>query len=607
MNCKECEKRRCPSCGSAENCNACLYVGGDYMEVRDWLSDINIPAAGEPFDCVEVRFKNGRKDFYRNTNKLPLAVGDIVAVESSPGHDIGCVMLTGELVRVQMRRKKQDPASGEIRKVYRVATQKDIDIWQTAISREQKTLVRTREICDNLGLVMKLSDVEYQGDNLKATFYYTAEGRVDFRQLIKELAGAFGVRIEMRQIGLRQEAARVGSIGSCGRELCCTTWLSDFRSVNTSAARTQRLSLNPQKLAGQCGKLKCCLNFELDVYVDALKGFPQSDAPLRTEKGSAYFQKMDVFKGMYWYAYDFEIMNWIGLPVSAVAEIQRLNRKGEKPESLEMYVEQEDDRPKERRAESTELKAVEEGELTRFDKRSSGRGGRDSNRRRENNRDNNRGREDRRRDDRQRDERNNRSAGEGEKREADGNNGSAEREGRRENGRGRDNNRRRDRRRDDRPREERQREDRDGRAGGENREGEQNSGESGSRSDNRRRENNRDNGRGRDDRRRDGRSREDRLREDRGDRSGDENREGAQNAGENGGRSDNRRRENNRDNIRGRDDRRRGDRSREGRPCEDRGDRSGGEIREGAQNAGENGGRSDSRSQGERKDGADHE
>ena len=375
MNCKECAKRRCPSFGTSEKCNVCLYTGGDYLETRDWLSDIDIPTvAAEAFDCVEVRFKNGRKGFYRNVNRLPLAMGDIVAVESSPGHDIGCVMLVGEMARLQMRRKKEDPANPEIRKVYRVATQKDIEIWQTAISREKKTLVRTREICDNLGLVMKLSDVEFQGDNLKATFYYTAEGRVDFRQLIKELAGAFGVRIEMRQIGLRQEAARVGSIGSCGRELCCTTWLTDFRSVNTSAARVQRLSLNPQKLAGQCGKLKCCLNFELDVYADALKGFPASDVPLRTEKGIAYFQKMDVFKGMYWYAYDFEAMNWIGLRVASVSEIQRLNRRGEKPESLELYVEQ--DEPAEKSGEEmTALKAVEEGEITRFD-RNTGRSSR---------------------------------------------------------------------------------------------------------------------------------------------------------------------------------------------------------------------------------------
>ena len=180
MNCKECTKRRCPSFGSSEKCNVCLYTGGDYLEVRDWLADVAQPQAGEAFDCVEVRFKNGRKGFYRNVNRLPLSAGDIVAVESSPGHDIGCVMLTGQLARLQMRRKKEDPPSPELRKVYRLATQKDIDGWQTAIAREQKTLVRTREICDNLGLVMKLSDVEYQGDNLKATFYYTADGRVDF-------------------------------------------------------------------------------------------------------------------------------------------------------------------------------------------------------------------------------------------------------------------------------------------------------------------------------------------------------------------------------------------------------------------------------------------
>lgn len=443
MNCKECAKRRCPSFGSSEKCNVCLYTGGDYLEVRDWLSDINIPSAGEAFDCVEVRFKNGRKEFYRNVNRLPLSVGDIVAVESNPGHDMGCVMLTGELVRLQMRRKKENPENPEIKKIYRIATQKDIDIWQTAISREKKTLVRTREICDNLGLVMKLSDVEYQGDNLKATFYYTAEGRVDFRQLIKELAGAFGVRVEMRQIGLRQEAARVGSIGSCGRELCCTTWLTDFRSVNTSAARTQRLSLNPQKLAGQCGKLKCCLNFELDVYVDALKGFPHTDTPLKTEKGIAFFQKMDVFKGMYWYAYDFEVMNWIGLHVNAIAEIQALNRRGERPESLEMYVEQEESRPKGRKQEGTELKAVEEGELTRFDKRSSGKGRRDDRRR-----------GDRRRDDRPREPRPEKENG-GEKGQQND-----RREGRPANGP--DN-----RRRDDRPREprrERENNDENGRS-----------------------------------------------------------------------------------------------------------------------------------------------
>ncbi len=370
MKCNECIKRRCLRAGNADSCSACTYSGGNFLDVSDWLSDIGLPSGREPFDCVEVRFKNGRKGFYRNVNKLAVSAGDVVAVESTPGHDIGIVSLSGELARIQMRKKGEDPSSPEMKKLYRTATQKDIDTWQTAISREKKTLVRTREICQNLGLTMKLSDVEYQGDNLKATFFYTAEGRVDFRQLIKELAAAFGVRIEMRQIGLRQEAARVGSIGSCGRELCCTTWLTDFRSVNTSAARYQRLSLNPQKLAGQCGKLKCCLNFELDVYVDAMRDFPDTDAALLTEKGKAHFQKMDVFKGMYWYAYDFEFMNWIGLTVDAVRKIQQENKAGGKPESLEIFI-REDVKPKSKRQEQSEMKSIEEEELTRFDKKRS--------------------------------------------------------------------------------------------------------------------------------------------------------------------------------------------------------------------------------------------
>lgn len=380
MKCNECIKRRCLRAGNADSCSACTYKGGNFLDVSDWFSDISLPGGREPFDCVEVRFKNGRKGFFRNVNKLAVSAGDVVAVESTPGHDIGIVSLSGELVRVQMRKKGEDPFSPDMKKLYRIATQKDIDTWQTAISREKKTLVRTREICQNLDLTMKLSDVEYQGDNLKATFFYTAEGRVDFRQLIKELAAAFGVRIEMRQIGLRQEAARVGSIGSCGRELCCTTWLTDFRSVNTSAARYQRLSLNPQKLAGQCGKLKCCLNFELDVYVDAMKDFPDTDTALLTEKGKAYFQKMDVFKGMYWYAYDFEFMNWIGLPVDAVRKIQQENRSGGKPESLEIFI-REDVKPRSKRQEQSEMKSIEEEELTRFDKkRSADKGNRNSRR-----------------------------------------------------------------------------------------------------------------------------------------------------------------------------------------------------------------------------------
>lgn len=370
MNCQECNNCRCVRSSSEnENCNTCVYRNSYYLDVNDWLADIKLPSTSTPFDCVEVRFKNGRKGFYRNVNDLPLSQGDVVAVESTPGHDIGNVSLCGELARVQMIKKGEDPSSSEIKKIYRLATAKDIEVWKTAISREKSTLVRTREICDSLQLSMKLSDVEYQGDNLKATFYYTAEGRVDFRQLIKELAAAFSIRVEMRQIGLRQEAARVGGIGSCGRELCCTTWLTDFHSVNTTAARYQRLSLNPQKLAGQCGKLKCCLNFELDTYVDALKDFPSTEAPLHTEKGTAHFQKMDVFKGMYWYAYDFEFMNWIGLHVDAVRHIQALNARGEKVESIEEYVETTPNASSGKKTPAIEMKSIEEDSLTRFDKK----------------------------------------------------------------------------------------------------------------------------------------------------------------------------------------------------------------------------------------------
>ena len=374
MNCIECNNRRCMRSTTDECCNTCVYRNSYYLDVNDWLADIKLPSSSTPFDCVEVRFKNGRKAFYRNVNALPLSQGDVVAVESTPGHDIGNVSLCGELARVQMIKKGEDPSSPDIKKVYRLATPKDIEVWKTAISREKSTLVRTREICDSLQLSMKLSDVEYQGDNLKATFYYTAEGRVDFRQLIKELAAAFGIRVEMRQIGLRQEAARVGGIGSCGRELCCTTWLTDFHSVNTTAARYQRLSLNPQKLAGQCGKLKCCLNFELDTYVDALKDFPSTEIPLHTEKGTAHFQKMDVFKGMYWYAYDFEFMNWIGLHVNAVRHILSLNARGEKVESIEEYVDVTPSDTSSTKQAPIEMKSIEEDSLTRFDKKKKNKG-----------------------------------------------------------------------------------------------------------------------------------------------------------------------------------------------------------------------------------------
>jgi cell fate regulator YaaT (PSP1 superfamily) len=297
---------------------------------------MTLPSGQEPFDIVEVRFKNGRKHFFKN-EKLQLCMGEVIAVEGSPGHDIGTVSLTGELVRIQMKKKRVAIDSEEIKKVYRKASKRDIEIWEKSRNREVETQRRGREILGRLGLKMKLSDVEYQGDGNKATFYYTAEERIDFRQLIRDLAGAFSIRVEMKQVGLRQEAARLGGIGSCGRELCCSTWLTDFKKVNTASARYQQLSLNPQKLAGQCGKLKCCLNFELDTYLDALRSFPKQDTILKTEKGDAVFVKMDIFKEEFWYTYKNDSFKWYKLDLLQLKEIIEANKGGEVITSLEDY------------------------------------------------------------------------------------------------------------------------------------------------------------------------------------------------------------------------------------------------------------------------------
>lgn len=334
----------CTSCstndGSApKGCNNHGTCGTDScnkLTVFDWLSNMVTPGAAQ-FDAVEIRFKNSRKEFFRNANNLPLNIGDVVATEASPGHDIGIVTLTGELVRVQMKKKNIEPQA-ELPKVYRKATQKDIDVWSEFRMKEDRIQVRSREIAIELRLQMKISDVEFQGDGSKAIFYYTAEERVDFRQLIKEFAREFNTRIEMKQIGFRQEAARLGGVGSCGRELCCSTWLTDFRSVNTSAARYQQLSLNPQKLAGQCGKLKCCLNYELDTYTDALKSFPSTDTLLQTEKGEAMCQKIDIFKELMWFAYKDNTAHWHVLPVARVKEIVEENKKGKKVTSVEDFA-----------------------------------------------------------------------------------------------------------------------------------------------------------------------------------------------------------------------------------------------------------------------------
>ena len=315
------------SCGTADGCNK--------LTVFDWLANMALPEGQKSFDIVEVRFKNSRKEFFRNVNNLQLNVGDAIAVEASSGHDMGTVSLTGELVRLQLKKRHINFDSAEIRKVYRKAKQVDIDKWKEAQSLEVDTMYRARTIALRLGLEMKLSDVEYQGDKSKAIFYYTADARVDFRELIKVLADEFRVRIEMRQIGARQEASRLGGIGSCGRELCCSTWLTDFRTVNTSAARYQQLSLNPLKLAGQCGKLKCCLNYELDSYLDALKEFPEMDGKkLQTQKGDAFLQKTDIFSKTMWFSYRGEPGVLIPMQVDAVKKIIDANAKGEMPEAL---------------------------------------------------------------------------------------------------------------------------------------------------------------------------------------------------------------------------------------------------------------------------------
>ncbi len=337
MACNSCSTSDGGAPKGCKNNGTCGTDSCNKLTVFDWLSNMALPGGQEPFDCVEVRFKNGRKEFYRNTEKLTLSIGDIVATEASPGHDVGIVTLTGELVKVQMKKKAVNH-EGEVPKIYRKASQKDIDIWSDARDKEEPMKVRAREMAIALKLEMKISDIEFQGDGSKATFYYTANDRVDFRQLIKDFAKEFSTRIEMKQVGFRQEAARLGGIGSCGRELCCSTWLTDFRSVNTSAARYQQLSLNPQKLAGQCGKLKCCLNYELDTYLDALKGFPEMETKLYTEKGDAVCQKIDIFKGLMWFAYTNNFAQWHVLKVDQVKEIVALNKEKKRIAAIEDYA-----------------------------------------------------------------------------------------------------------------------------------------------------------------------------------------------------------------------------------------------------------------------------
>jgi len=385
MGCSSCSTGKDGQPRGCKNNGTCGTDGCNKLTVFDWLSNMALPNGQKPFDCVEVRFKNSRKEFFRNTENLSLSIGDVVATQAKSGHDVGIVTLTGELVKVQMKRKKEAIDNKTLPKVYRKASQRDIDVWQKCRNKEEEIKKRSREIAISLKLEMKLSDVEFQGDGSKATFYYTAEDRVDFRQLIKDMAKAFGIRIEMRQIGYRQEAQRLGGIGSCGRELCCSTWLTDFRSVSTASARYQQLALNPQKLAGQCGKLKCCLNYELDMYLEALKDFPSQDTKLQTEKGVAFCQKADIFKETLWFSYKNDPATWHTLAKEQVKEIQQLNKEGKKVASLENYVVVED-----KKDQLVFENVVGQDSLSRFDKprkrkpRGKGRGRNRNNRRKSN-------------------------------------------------------------------------------------------------------------------------------------------------------------------------------------------------------------------------------
>ncbi|WES96616.1 regulatory iron-sulfur-containing complex subunit RicT [Chryseobacterium arthrosphaerae] len=366
------------SCGPKKTANGCENVntcGNSYkLSVFDWLSNINNPAPNR-CDFVEVRFKNDRKSFYKNVNNIPLHIGSVVTVESSPGHDVGVVSLTGELVKIQMKKKKFSEESAL--KIYRQANQKDLEVWQEVRKKEDSVKLEARKIAGRLGLEMKVTDVEYQGDSSKITFYYTADTRVDFRQLIKDYAGAFRTKIDMKQIGFRQEAAKVGGIGSCGRELCCSTWLTDFRSVNTNVARYQQLSINPQKLAGQCGKLKCCLNYELDSYLDALSNFPSSSTTLETEKGKAFCIKIDVFKKKMWFAYVENSIAWYDFDIDLVKKLISKNKRGEKTLPLEDL--------KQPDAPLQSIDLIQENNVDRFEKKNRNNRNRNNNQNKGNN------------------------------------------------------------------------------------------------------------------------------------------------------------------------------------------------------------------------------
>lgn len=337
----------------------CRKIQNNKLNIYDWLCDI--PEAENATDFVEVQFKNTRKGYYINSSHIPLEKGDLVAVEASPGHDIGTVTLTGKLVLLQMKKNNIRTGEGhEPKKIYRKAKPTDIEKYEEAKAKEHATMIRSRQIAAELGLDMKIGDVEYQGDGNKAIFYYIADERVDFRQLIKVLAEAFRVRIEMKQIGARQEAGRIGGIGPCGRELCCSSWMTNFVSVATGAARYQDISMNPQKLAGQCAKLKCCINFEVDTYVEAQKRLPSREVTLKTKDSTYYYFKIDIFKREITYSTDKSIAaNLVTISANRAFEVINLNKKGIKPEKLEGETDQD--------ASKREAKDILEQDITRFD------------------------------------------------------------------------------------------------------------------------------------------------------------------------------------------------------------------------------------------------
>ncbi len=350
-----------------QNNGSCMTSGCNKLDVYDWLSDMDMPSNYKPFNIVEVRFKGSRKDFFINVDNIYLEMGEMVVVEpSTGGYDVGHISLTGELVRLQLKKNNVTPEM-VTKKIYRKPNEVDVEKYNAAKDLEWETMHKARKLALDLGLSMKISDVDYQGDKTKATFYYTAEGRVDFRELIKKMAEAFRIRIEMRQIGMRQEASRLGGIGSCGRELCCSTWLTDFKTVSTSAARYQNLSLNTLKLAGQCGKLKCCLNYELDSYMDALKDIPNNIDRIETQKGVAYLQKTDIFKKMMWFSFP-GAENWIALPVQQVKELVEMNKQGIKPEAISSAIDT-DEIKEEKNINYDYENVVGQDSLTRLDDR----------------------------------------------------------------------------------------------------------------------------------------------------------------------------------------------------------------------------------------------